>query len=200
MKRILFLAGESGTGKSTVGRSLEDFGVLLHADLITKRAGPHYFSHENDDFCRWSLWSPEFDNEAQHGRLIKSLRQSMREHKEISTTINGALIIEGAIVGHSIFRRLLCVVLEQEFAIELGDWDIACFWLDPTDQRVYRNIQSRCRPQDKQVTIDDVGARRRAYAAMMSGQSSIRFETPAACTSAALAFLTDGAQPVHELA
>jgi hypothetical protein len=189
--KILFLAGESGTGKTTIGRSLEAYGLLLHADLITKRAGPHYFPGQQDNFCRWSLWTPELGDTAKHDLLLDSFRQSMIERRggEIDGTRN--LVIEGAVVGHLVFRSLMLIVLDREFSIRCHDADVATFWLDPSDAIVLRNINERSRPQERAVTMEHVKQRRSRYSAMLAGQPVIRFESSSACTAAALAFLAD---------
>lgn len=190
--RLLFLAGESGTGKSTVGRSLEAHGLLLYADLITKRAGPHYFPTRQENFCRWSLWTSELDNELNHSRLIDAFRQSMRERKGLPIEGHLNLIVEGAVVGHPEFRKLVRHVMEVEYSVAHRDVEVATLWLDPTASELLDNIRRRNRSQDRHVSLEHVEQRLARYAALMSEQPVVRFQSAANCGTAALAFLTDG--------
>lgn len=190
--RLLFLAGESGTGKTTLGRSLKAHGLLLCADQITKRAGPHYFPNRQENFCRWSLWTAELAHESNHERLLNAFVQSMRERPGPSITDGKNLIIEGAVVGHPDFRKLMLAVLTTEYSVRFHDSDVATYWLDPPPRQVLYNVKSRRRPQERKLTMENIEARLAHYAAMMTEQCVTRLQSSATCHDAALAFLTDG--------
>ena len=190
--RLLFLAGESGTGKSTVGRSLEALALLIYADLITKRAGPHYFPDRQENFCRWSLWTVELAQESNHERLLSAFVQSMQERNGPSITDCKNLIIEGAVVGQPDFRKLIRSVLKIEYSVLFHDSEVATFWLDPPPRQVLDNVKARSRPQERGLTLERIESRLTNYAAMMTAQSVPRFQSSASCYDAALSFLANG--------
>ncbi len=186
--RILFLTGASGTGKTTIGRSLEHYGLLLFGDKIAQRAGPHYFSGRQDNFCSWPLWKPELDEVGKRDRLLMAFRQSMVERKGPPIKAGKNLIIEGVLAGHPTFRSVMRDVLHGLFSYCCDDADVAVFWLDLPIDEVLRNIEVRKRPQEhNEVTIRK---RNSCYKMMMSGQNVSRFESSSACTDAALLFLS----------
>jgi hypothetical protein len=59
--RILFVAGESGVGKTSACLAFQIYGPLLFADIISEKAGPQYFGNIEECFARWSLWTPELE-------------------------------------------------------------------------------------------------------------------------------------------
>ena len=59
--RVLFVAGESGVGKTSACLAFQIYGPLLFADIISEKAGPQYFGNTEECFARWSLWTPELE-------------------------------------------------------------------------------------------------------------------------------------------
>lgn len=189
--RILFLAGASATGKTTVGEGLQrgSYGILLYGDNIASRAGRHYFPGCQDNFCSWPLWKPELDDVQKRDRLLMAFRRSMIERKTGPHVRNGKnLIIEGVLAGHPTFRSVMRDVLHELSSFCCDDTDVAVFWLDPPIAEVLTNIGTRNRPQEhSEATIRE---RNSCYKMMMSGQNVSRFESSSACTDAALLFLS----------
>lgn len=189
-QRILFLAGESGSGKSTVGRMLESHATLLYADLITKRAGRHYFPGGKDNFCRWSIWSSELNDECKHGRLADAFERSIQDRK--GPPIASKVIIEGAIACHPFFRSIVQRVLEKRNANSVESFNVACFWLNLPPLEIHRHIQERRRPQERDVSLQDVEERVKRYTKIMHGQNAVlSFGSASGCVAAGRAFLTD---------
>lgn len=188
--RILFLAGASGTGKTTIGEEIQRqrYGLLLYGDKINQRAGPHYFSGRRDNFCRWLLWKPEFDAAENYDRLFMAFRQSMVERKGPPIKAGKNLIIEGVLAGHPTFRSVMRDVLHGLFSYYCDDTDVAVFWLDLPIDEVLRNIEVRKRPQEHSVAT--IRKRNSCYKVMMLGQNVSRFESSSACTDAALLLLS----------
>ncbi len=186
--KLLFLAGESGVGKTTLALRLTDRALILHSDGIMARAGPVYFRRETGQFCSWKPWAIELDDQSKHFDLVQALRLSLTERRGEPIHKYAHLIVEGAIAGHSSFRALLQQVLETEYSLTCHDETLACFWLCPSVNHVYRQILNRARKADARVTLSKVRRRRQAYIELMSPQPVERFTCSESCYQAACRF------------
>ncbi len=193
--RILFVAGESGVGKTSACLAFQIYGPLLFADIISEKAGPQYFGNIEECFARWSLWTPELERPDNHARLEMAFHQAILKFlKVIDENLTNAidLTIEGAITGHPQFRAMMLRMLEREFKIPCADAEVKVFWLAPHPSKNLEDIQKRGRPADAHVTLRDVEQRAARYAAMMKGQTFQRFESPADLKKAGAAYFTNG--------
>jgi len=196
--RILFVAGESGVGKSTVCQSMGGHTLLLYADRITETAGPQHFRDTNECFAIWSLWTSELENPENHLRLESAFHEATLKVIDEELTNAVDLVIEGAITGHSQFRALMLRMLEREFQILCSNAEVNVFWLDPPPAEILEYIQKRGRPTDADVTLQGVQQRATRYAAMMKGQTFQRFESPADLEKAGVAFFKNDKTPNHD--
>lgn len=195
--RILFVAGESGVGKSSACRAFQKSDPLLFADLITEKAGPSYFGNINEVFARWSLWTPELDKPERHACLGSAFLTSTVEVVGHARMDRPNIVIEGAITGHPQFRALMLGILERAYRIRCSDAEIAVFWLAPPATVNLEYIQKRGRPNESGVTLEDVLRRAAGYFALMNGQTYRRFESPGELTRAAVDFFEKGHSTVE---
>ena len=186
--RILFVAGESGVGKTSACRKFQIDGPLLFADIISEKAGPLYFGNIDECFARWSLWTPELEKPENHARLEVAFHEATNKVVDQQLTNAIDLVIEGAIAGHPQFRAMMLRLLERRLQFPCTDADVRVFWLAPPPARNFEYIHKRGRQADAHVTLEDVQQRAARYAAMMEGQSVQRFESPADLMKAAIAF------------
>lgn len=193
--RILFVAGESGVGKTSACLAFQVYGPLLLADIISEKAGPEYFGDSSECFARWSLWTPELERPENHARLGKVFHEATLSFlsvvdEKLTNTID--LTIEGAITGHPHFRAMMLRILEREFQIACSDADVQVFWLAPPPTTNLEYIQKRGRSADAHVTLRDVEQRAARYAAMMDGQIVQKFDSPAELKRAGIALFKKG--------
>jgi quercetin dioxygenase-like cupin family protein len=193
--RILFVAGESGAGKTSACLAFQIYGPLLLADIISEKAGPQYFGDINECFARWLLWTPEMERPDNQVRLEKAFHEATLNvlsvvDEKLTDTID--LTIEGAITGHPPFRAMMLRMLQREFQIPCSDADVQVFWLAPPPSTIHEYVQRRGRPADAHVTLRDVEQRAARYAAMMDGQSVQRFDSPAELKKAGIALFKKG--------
>lgn len=118
--------------------------------------------------------------------------QSMQERKGPAITDSKNLIIEGAIVGHPDFRKLMRAVVNSEYCVQFQESDVETFWLNPPPRQVLENVKSRSRPQERGLTIQNIELRLARYAEMMTEQCVTRFQSGSSCHDAALRFLANG--------
>ena len=183
--RILFLAGESEGGRRSVVGRIHIYSCLVHADIILRRAGPSYFSGEQGDFDDWSRWVSELENPQMHDRLYSAVLKSMV--KLTREAIGGAVVVQGAIVGHPSFRVLMRDLLEREFSTHFRDADEALFWLDlPLPE-----VLDRAKVCNPNVTMIEIGQRVAQYERLIVDQSFRRFDSISACVAAATSILLD---------
>lgn len=143
--RILFVAGESGVGKTSACLALQIYGPLLLADIVSEKAGPRYFGNINECFARWSLWTPELERPENHARLENAFHEATLNFlsvvdEKLTDTID--LTIEGAITGNPQFRAMMIRMLEREFQIPCSDADVRVFWLVPPPSRSTNTFRS----------------------------------------------------------
>lgn len=188
--RILFVAGESGVGKTSTCREFETYSTLLLADRITEAAGPSYFDEIKEGYARWSLWTPELKKPENHARLESAFHEATLKVVGENLMDGVMLVIEGAITGHSEFRVLMLRMLEREFRIRCSDAKVEVFWLEVPPNVNLEYIQKRGRPNESHVTLRDVEQRAARYSAMMKGQIVRRFASSTELKTAGTAFFS----------
>ncbi len=182
---ILFLAGDSdGCRRSAVSR-LFVHASCIHADIVLREAGPSYFPGREGDFSDWSFWIGELQNPNHHDPLYSAVFRSMTNLAEES--LNGAIVVQGAIVGHPLFRVLIRDILRNEISASFHDAKEAMFWLDQPLPQVWENAKAT----DPDVTIEETEERLKRYQTLMSDQPFERFTSTADCVASATSFLLD---------
>lgn len=190
--RILFVAGDSGTGKTSACLAFQIYGPLLCTDIICERAGMQYFGSQRQGFAKWSVWAPELEKPESRARLEKAFCDASFSAVDEKLTNALDLTIEGEITGYPQFRDMTLRILEREFQIAVTGAEIHVFCLAPPSSTILEYIRKRGRPADAHLTLQDVEQRAARYALLMNGQNVRTFESAPDLRKAGIALFRKG--------
>ncbi len=187
MKKLLFIAGEPGSGKSEyIAKPLDKqgLGLTLHTDAISQRAAKHYVYNQSLG-CKWQLWKLEFDRTDNYRELETALYKSMEERKGPAIDLQSNLICEGVLSGHPRFRQIMQTILPR---LGFTPGNILTLSTCVSREQLQQNLQKRNRPEDRDNEF--VKTRSEDYQQRLKGQPDIPFiSTTDTCLQAAVDFL-----------
>lgn len=191
MKKLLFIAGEPGSGKSEyIAGPLDTggFGFVISTDKVSYRASKYYERHKSLG-CIWQLWKHEFDRSDNQLKIEHALRLSMEELFGSNIDHHCNVIVEGVLSGHPRFRETMLSILPK-----FGFYpdDILTLAICVSRGQLHHNLRTRGRRKDQRPVF--VEMRSIEYRQRLRDQPEIRhFDTTDACYQAASEFLASTA-------
>lgn len=180
MSSLIFLAGYTGIGKTTISRKYKDRLLSLTGDEIHCDAARRAFPYiRKKDVYNWKAWPR--DPQTMHLELLLfatlfSVHPNLREHE-------GNILIEGAILANKWFRDALISALGAT-GCRFESNQVHLLYLCPPAEQVFANIQQRLasskgrdNERKRLRSLEDVAANLESYARAVKGEQWQRFST-----------------------
>lgn len=183
MRKIAYLIGVTGSGKSHIARQLSDRAHWVEIDGVQLYAGREVFPLTRPELIwRRDAWRTAFeivDCRTLLRKVFENLHGNVLNHER-------PILAEGAILGWAPWRELFQFAL-QDSGLEFSEPKF--FWMDPAPEQILANIQQRARPDEPPASLSRVQGLKQRYEQIAPQAFAIKSSDASQLTQAIEAFL-----------